>query len=122
MGAAPRKALAALLRPKLPRAWKIIPYQTNIDTPDRVVVMLKLESIVRTPAAPLGAHDVKFVVTIVSPLTDVEKAEDALDAQVDALLHKLDELGIAWTIAEKVKFDDQHLAFDISLTLTSTKE
>ncbi|SEM73404.1 hypothetical protein [Cryobacterium luteum] len=121
MGAAPRHVLAELLKPLLPLAWRIVPYQVTLDSPATVVVMLKQTRIERTAAAPQGAHDIGFTVTISSPHDDFEKAEDALDDQVNTLIHALDGLGIAWTTAEKV-LDGTRLAYDITLTLISKKE
>lgn len=121
MSAAPRHVLKAALKPLLPRGWKIIPYQNNPDTPSSVVVMLKLLRIARMEEAPDGAHTLEFTVTIISPHDDIEKAEDALDDQVLELTFALDTLGILWTAAEKVIASDR-LAYDITVTLVSTKE
>lgn len=118
----PRKALKAALKPVLPKEWRIIPYETNPDVQATTVVMLKQESIERNPAAPLGAHDIGFTVTIESPLDGLEKAEDELDDGVVLLLHKLDELHIAWKTAKKVLATSGRLAYDITLTITSYKE
>lgn len=60
------------------------------------------------------------MVTIASPLPATEKAEDDVDDKINTLLHAIDSLGIAWTSAEKV-LSDQSLAYDITLSLTSTK-
>lgn len=117
----PRTVLKNLLKPVLPKSWDIVPYETNPDVRFNTVVMLKQQRIERTPAAPQGAHDITFTVTIQSPLDGLEKAEDILDDQVNALLHEIDALGIAWTTAEKV-LSNNRLAYDISLSLTSTKE
>ena len=117
---APRLVLAGMLRPLLPRAWRIVPSQTNLDTLSTTVVMLKQMSLERHPIVPQGAHLVSFVVTIISPLHDTEKAEDDLDDKVNALIHALDTLDIEWTRAEKV-LAGATLGYDITLTLTSRK-
>lgn len=115
----PRKALEQALKPVLPKKWRIIPYETNPDVQAVTVVMLKQEEITRNPAAPQGAHDIAFTVTIESPLDGLEKAEDELDDAVVLLLHEFDALGIAWTTAKKVLATSGRLAYDISLTITS---
>lgn len=119
----PRTVLKELLKPLLPNTWRIIPHETNPDVQNTTVVMLKQESIDRNPAAPQGAHDITFTVTIESPLEGLERAEDILDDQVNLLIHKIDDLGIAWTTAKKVLAPSSgRLAYDITLTLTSNKE
>ncbi|GAB3118409.1 hypothetical protein [Glaciibacter psychrotolerans] len=118
---APRKDLAALLKPLLPRTWKIVEHQTTTDVLTVTKVTLKQLRIVRTPAAPQGAHDIEFIVTITSALTDPARAEDELDDQVNMLIHALDRAGIPWSSAAKV-LDGDSLAYDITLTLTSTPD
>jgi hypothetical protein len=119
---APRLVLQGMLRPLLPRAWRIVPsQQTVLDTLSTTTVILKQLRMERHPAAPQGAHLVHFVVTIASPLPATEKAEDDVDDKINTLLHAIDSLGIAWTSAEKV-LSDQSLAYDITLSLTSTKK
>jgi hypothetical protein len=119
---APRHALQKALKPLCPRRWKFIPYQRNLDTLSTTVVMLKQNDFEALPAAPHSTLLVGFTVTIVTPLTDPEKAEDALDDDVVALLHAMDAAGFAWTKATKVLFDDAHLAYDIDLTITTEKK
>ena len=118
-----RAQLATQLKPLLPRAWKIVDHQTNLDVLDNPVVMLKQQSIRRAPAAPQGAHIVSFTVTVVAPQTDLQRAEDALDEKVDTLIHALDaNQSLNWTDAEKVLFQDSYLAYDITLEVISRKD
>lgn len=117
----PRAVLAALLKPLLPTGWKIIDSHRNVDVVRVTTVKLRQLKITRAPAAPDGAHDIEFTVTVTTPFTDPAKAEDDLDGSVNALLHALDENRILWTDATKV-LDNDHLAYDITVTLTSTKD
>lgn len=118
-----RAQLAAHLRPLLPKAWKIIPYQDSLDTLSTVVVMLSQKTIEHSPALPNGAHLVTFTVTVIDPSQDPKVSEDRLDDEVHALLYALDQLpALAWDRAEKVQFSDTHTAWDISLTVTTTKD
>lgn len=117
----PRQELAAALKPLLPSKWRIVDSSTNLDALSTTVVVLKQLRIERAPAAPAGAHSIGFVVTVASPLPDSQRAEDDLDDSVNALIHAIDVAGISWTLAEKVMFDN-YLAYDITLTVVSTKE
>lgn len=125
MGAAdaPRAQLAAFLSAVdvLPANWRIVPYSRNIDKFEVPIVMLKQESFERHPTAP-RTHLVNFTLTIVTPHSDTEKAEDDLDDNVTLLLHTFDALGLQWKTAQKVLFDDQHLAYDIPVSITSQKD
>lgn len=119
---APRHALDAALKPLLPVTWRIVPYQRNLDTLDTTTVMFKQNAMRHLPAAPLGAIQVDMTVTIITDLTDPEASEDALDADVLALVVAFDDLGILWTEARKVGWNEQHIAYDIDIQLEATKE
>lgn len=119
--ASPRAIVAQIIKPLLPRTWKIVTSDRAVDVHKTVTVQIKQRSIMRTPQAPNGAHDIEFVLTVTSPSQDLDRAEDQLDDGVNRLVHALDTAGIKWTNAQKVTNDDR-LAYDITLTLTSTKE
>lgn len=116
---APRKQLASLLRPVIPRSWKLVTSDRATDLSKTITVQLKQRRIIRTPQAPNGAHDIEFVLTVTSPNMDLDKAEDQLDTAVNVLIHALDDAGIRWLNADKVA-NDERLAYDITLTVTST--
>lgn len=117
----PRQTLTGILTGLLPRTWRIVPDERTTDVPSKTKVTLKLSTIRPLPAAPNGAHEIEFVVTVTSRLTDMAKAEDDLDDALVTFTYVLDEAGIAWSEARKV-MDKDRLAYDITLTLTSTKE
>lgn len=116
----PRKELAALLKPILPRTWYIRDSMGTTDDVNRTIVKLKQMTIERLPQAPQGKHLIGFVVTISAPNANTQAAEDKLDDQVNALIHAVDSLGIEWKTATKV-IDENRLAYDITLNLISTK-
>lgn len=118
-----RDELAAALTPLLPAGWKLIPYQDSVDTLNDVTVMLKLASVEKHPAAPLGAYLTKFTVTVVDPSKDMGKAEDRLDDELLALLAALDGINNSlWSTAEKVLFQDAYLAYDIAVQVVTRKD
>jgi hypothetical protein len=118
---APRHALADVLSPLLPAAWKIVPYQRNLDTLDTTIVMFKQAAIRPLPAAPIRLLQVDMTITVISARSDLPRAEDELDDDTLALCVALDELGILWTEANKVLWNDQHLAWDIAVQLEASK-
>lgn len=117
--AVPRQALAAALKPLLPKRWRLIERLEEKDEVDKTTVRLKHLGIERSPAAPTRVHDNRFVVTITSAVAGTI-AEDQLDDDVSALLHALDSAHITWTSAEKV-VDNNKLAWDITVMLPTVR-
>jgi hypothetical protein len=122
MGVAPVVALGAALKPLLPSTWLLVTSEKNLETMSKITVVLHQQRIAPLPAAPMGAHTVSIVAQIISPLDDRERAERQLDDPINAFVHVLDENGFAWTSAEKVSTEDGHLAYDVTIDVTSTKE
>ncbi|TFC94572.1 hypothetical protein E3T28_14820 [Cryobacterium sinapicolor] len=117
-----RQQLEAELRKLVPKTWKIVAYQDGLDTLDKVTLMLKQSAIEKAPAAPQGAHIVSYVLTLIDPALDAQKAEIALDASVDDLLFKLDGIQwLTWSRAEKVQFSDTNMAYDVTVEVITRK-
>ena len=117
-----RDDLSTALKAVLPSAWKIIPYQRNLDALDSLTVILKQSTIQDAPDAPQGKYQVSYTVTIASPKQSVQNAEDDLDDAVFVLLDAIK--GIPWvkcTKAQKVVVDDQYLGYDLDCTLQTKK-
>lgn len=119
---APREALAAALKPILPKAWAVIDTARSVDKLPKTTVQLFQRSITRLPAAPIGKHYVGFVVEISAPEQGVERAEDRLDEEIDDLIHAIDTLGIGWTEATKFASKAQRIGYQITLNVISSKE
>lgn len=117
----PRDAVKNIIAPHVPKAWKIVTSERSVDLTKSITVQIKQRQLIRTPAAPNGAHDIDFVLTITSPHEDVARAEDQLDGAVNVLVFALDDAGIKWDEAKKVE-NEARLAYDITLTLTTQKD
>ena len=116
-----RAQLANDIKPHLPKKWKVVPYQTNLDTVDVVTVMLKLSTVERTPAAPLASHTVTFTMTVIEPVTTPGDADDAVDDDLDDLLFALDATeNLIWSTATRVTYNDRNPAYDIDLEVVTT--
>ena len=117
-----RTQLMATLVPLLPRTWRVVPVERNIDPPDRVTIVLKQGEIERAPTAPLGKYAISYVVTVVSPAQTIDRAEIELD---DAVLETFNILtGVPWinpSKATKVLFQGQYLAYDIACSIETKK-
>jgi len=97
------------------RTANVIPYQDSTDVLDKVTIMVKLLSIAPLAEAPRGAYRIGYVLTVVSPATDAQKAEAELDDYVVSLLGDLDGLDwFAWDSADKVLFQSTNLAYDVT--------
>ena len=118
-----RSDLDALLAPKLPAGWKIIPHQTVPETLHTITVVLKHYKLEKLPEAPQRHLTNYFTLTVASPLTTVAKAEDDLDDAVLELVTAIDTLAsVDWTEATKVLVNDSYIGWDISLTVITQPE
>lgn len=121
MGA--RAYLVAHLAPLLPKTWKLVSTDRNLDVINRITVVLKLQEISRTAAAPRGALTSSWVATIITPKTLPEAAERDLDEAIIDLLLALDGIPqIRWTTASRVLWNAEHQAFDITLESFNAKD
>ena len=111
-----RAAVTDALKPILPTDWKLVSYQTNLDTISQPVVVLKLETVERHPQAPNGARLITYTLTVIEPKTAPGPADDALDHKLVVLLDAIDATpGLRWSKAQRVA-TDTNPAFDVSLT------
>lgn len=116
-----RKVLGDRLAPHLP-GYKLILTSRNVDVPETKFVQISLKEFT-PPTVASGFNDVRFIVTVVTPLTTPQRAEDDLDDLVADLLRAIDAIdGFRWEHAEKVTYDERHLAYDITVTGFSPTE
>ncbi len=116
-----RKQLADQLEPLLPGV-KIVPASRNLDTLTQPVLQLSLRELSRLKDAPIGAHRAEFIVTIITPITTPQRAEDDLDSLVADLIYGIDQIdGIGWETATKVTYSERHLAYDVVVFAAATK-
>lgn len=117
-----RKQLSDRLRPLIPKAYTLRPNATQLEQLSGRVLLVKQLRLEPSPAAPVGSLTVEFVLTLVTPLTSPQAAEDQLDDDVTEIVTALDQLDdVTWTSAEKVTAgpSDNYLAYDIRLTCTT---
>jgi len=118
-----RQELADLLKPILPKGWVIVPNERAVEGTSHPVLRLSQQSLERHPQAPMGAHLVTFMATVIIPGADYVRSEDVLDDAVNAFLFAVDSLpggSVAWGTADKKFFEDA-LGYEISLTVTVQK-
>lgn len=120
-----RSQLEAMLKPLLPKRWKLIPYQDNLDEISAVTVMFKLLKMENFKSAPLGAYNYTFSITIIEPGSDMSKVEAALDDHVEELWKLLDVHPQMQSVypqeAVKVLYGATNLAYDITTDVTAFK-
>lgn len=118
-----RSDLAALLKPLLPKTWKIVPFAEDYTVGTHHVVMLVPQTITRAPEAPMGVLRHTYNVIVIEPKTDPEKAEDSLDDAVGQLLHAIEVTpGIGFSEATRTVWNDSNPSWDISMSVYSQKE
>ena len=121
-----RAQLEATLKPLLPKAWRFVPYQTTLDTLDRLTVMVKQSGVKRYDPAP-GAYRLhEFTVSLISSKIDPQQAEDDLDQAVETFLDALEgvnggqSLALSQVDTNRV-YGESNFASDITLTTTFRK-
>jgi len=120
----PRTLFMQNLQPRFPSEWRLVKYEDNSDEPDRVLVKVRQRGVSRLKEAPQGFYTTQFVLELVTPETDVTKAEDSLDVALFELLDILDTINpTLWQSTEKV-FDAllKRLAYDVTVNLVTNKD
>jgi|GEM_PF-2893902 len=115
------------LKPLLPRTWKLVPYQRNLDEVDQTTVMLRLQRVTKLPEAPGGAYLAEWTMTVIHPGQDVIRGQKMLDQQLFELLDAIlglraTGLNIDWSDAQSVVFGERNEAFDITIRTILEKQ
>lgn len=106
----------------LPKGWKVQGFLSIPDNPTKPVLIVRQESLTRTPQAPKDFYDFSFLVTLIVPEQDQEKAEESLDTAVETVLDILESLSnVRWSEATRVLFESFN-AFDFTITVTQRRE
>lgn len=104
--------------------WLVIPYLSSPKSFERPTINIKHTEINAQPAAPLSDNLVNdVVVTITNNRTDLNRAEDALDDSVLALVYLLkNSKRLVFQSAKKVSAANEiNLAWDINIQVLTTK-
>lgn len=111
----------------LPEGWKFTGYEPLEELPDVTGVTMKIRSVTRLPAAPVGVYRVDWVLTITSPHTSRQSADPQLFDDLLMFLAALDGSpdipGLGWIEATKTVGDDyERLAYDITVQTESAPD
>lgn len=118
-----RAQVKGWLVPVLPKRWKIIPSQRNYDALAVPSIILKQAGLDPHPAAPQSYHLTRMVITLADPHTDIDKAEDALDANLELLLAAIKKQPLMrFTTAEKVGLSEKYIAYDVTVEIDTEIE
>lgn len=99
---------------------RVIATERDLDEITVPTVLIRQKTIDRTPSAPLSHRDIGLLLTVISHHLDLDRAGDSLDDLVPAVLDYLDP-GFIHGEASCVGYG-QRLAYDIPLTVITTKE
>lgn len=126
MSSSVRDQVAALIKPLITGSrWSVQPHTVKqLGTSlSRTTVFIEHTGFDPLAVAPAGSVDNTCVVTIVSPLADWQKAEDALDAKVMQFVSALDTSDrLEWQSGRKITVADTYLGWAITLTTITEKE
>lgn len=92
---------------------KVVPSVRQVGELDRPHLIVKTDSYTKVPAAPLRKLGASFVLALVSPHRDIDRAEDDLETRLELLVPALFNHGMSWEDATQTGFGDSYLAFDI---------
>lgn len=121
------QTVADAIESLLPEGWNFTPFEPIAELPDVTSLTLKIRTVSRLPAAPQGAYQVEWVLTVTSPYPSRERADKELADDLLDFLNALDTTPglswMGWTSATKTVGDDEErLAYDITLTTKTKKE
>ena len=100
---------------------RIIPTVRAVDEIKSPILIVKTNTREPLPQAPRRSVLGDFTLTIVSPHTDIERAEDDLEARLELLEPSLTTWGMIWKSSTQVQYDEQRIAYDISITSIFTR-
>jgi hypothetical protein len=92
----------------------IVPYQDNLDVPDRPTIMFKQQTLAPLREGPRAGLRVDYVLTFIASDIDPTAAETFLDQWVPETLADLHMSWFAWTEATKVVFGLINPAYDVA--------
>lgn len=111
-----RTQLAAALKTALPK-YAHFDTENVPDTLSKPTIVVRFRNYVPAPNAQ-GNLFAEFIVTVASPHTDPQKAEDDLDDRLAAVLAVLQAYpALTWSRAAKAQLKSAYLAFDITISL-----
>lgn len=110
-----------------PTGWSFTPWEPLQDMPDVTGLTMKIRSVSRLPAAPVGDYRIEWLLTITSPHPSRETADPQLFDDLLTFLAALDGAEgltwLAWTEATKTVGDDlERLAYDITLITHTARD
>lgn len=119
--------LKTALEAHKPDGWAFKGFEPLEDIPDVTGITMKIRAVRPLAAAPIGALEVDWIVTITSPTPSRETADPQLFDDLIEFLAELDadeELSwLVWTEAVKVVGDDLlRLAYDINVRIHTERE
>jgi len=117
-----RKELGDLLREVMPSNVRVIDSQRTLDRIDSPTLQIIHTGVAKTPAMPLAARDIEFTLNLLSPIEDIEMAEDELDNLIDEVLDALDRYPTANYSAAAKGVIGNLAGYSITLTLTIPKD
>lgn len=113
-----RTALYDALKPLLIGKYSLRPNGTNLEQIAKPTVLVRLLTIQPTPERPLSSLTLGYTVTLASPKTSPQQAENDLDGDVFEILQRLDQIeSVEWSQASKVTVSDKYLGYDITVSM-----
>lgn len=116
-----RAMVTAALTAALPATWRVMPYARNIDPPQVVTAMVRMDEVVPSPGRAVGWRDYTAGLILVAPMTDpTGPADDQVDDALEQVLAALDtDEVLTWTRAARGVYGDQEQpSYEVTTTAT----
>ncbi len=99
---------------------RVVATEKPLDEITRLTALIRQKGVGRCPEAPKSHRNVSLLLTLISPHTNTDAAQDQLDATLPAVLDYLDPK-YAHGDAEAVGWTGKRLAYDIPFTVRAKK-
>jgi len=107
----------------IPTGWHLVPAGSPVDELSRTTLTMQQQSIAYAEQAPAGVYATSYTLTLISPFKDEVRAELDLDEDVHVLISALDDVpAIQFDRADRVFWRDTNLAYDVHITVATSKE
>ncbi|WP_419817004.1 hypothetical protein [Glaciibacter flavus] len=107
----------------LPKTYRVVPIEKRVGSITRRPVVVIRQKATRPAPEGIGFFLVDLTLTVATPITNLDAAEDALDdilVDIDTALAKVP--WVRWTDATKVIYQDMYPALDFTLEAVTQRK
>ena len=119
----PRDLVVDALQATAPDGVQVEPYARVLDNVAKRTVMVRVDTVKPRRDVAQAHRTYGCAVLVIAPTTDAGPADDELDALLEDVLEAIElSPDLDWSEAKRATLDDIWPAYEITLTVTTTKE